>query len=60
LRTFSCFITGEGSPTPKLSLILADTEERERELARRELAAAGQPTTIEVCEGEVSLAERFN
>ena len=51
MRTFSCFITGEASPTPTLSLILADSEERARELARRELLDAHRPIAVELCEG---------
>jgi len=51
VRTFSCFITGEASPTPTLSLILADSEERARELARRELLDAHRPIAVELCEG---------
>ena len=51
MRTFSCFITGEVSTTPTLSLILADTEERARELARRELLEAHRPIAVELCVG---------
>lgn len=60
MRTFSCFTTDEGSTTPTLSLILADTEQRARELARRELMDARRPVSVEICEGEKVLwAERF-
>jgi hypothetical protein len=59
MRTFSCFITDEGSSTPTLSLILADNEDRARELARRELADTRRPVSVEVCEGDKLLwAER--
>jgi hypothetical protein len=51
MRTFSCFITDEGSSTPTLSFILADTEQRARELARRELMDVRRPVSVELCEG---------
>lgn len=51
MRTFSCFITERGSSTPTLSLILADSEQRARALAHRELRDARHPITIEMCEG---------
>lgn len=51
MRTFSCFITGQGSSTPTLSLILAETEHRARELARRELIDSRHAIAIELREG---------
>ena len=51
MRTFSCFTTERGCSTPTLSLILAESEQRARELARRELADAHRPVSIELCEG---------
>jgi hypothetical protein len=51
MRTFSCFITETGSSTPLLSFILADSEQRARELARRELIDARRPVSLELCEG---------
>jgi hypothetical protein len=51
MRTFACFTTERGSCTPTLSFILAETEQRARELARRELMDARQPLSIELCEG---------
>ncbi len=51
MRTFSCFITDEGSQTPVLSFIIAETEQRARELARRELLDARRPVAVELCEG---------
>ena len=55
MRTFSCFTTEEGSSTPTLAFILAESEERARELARRELMDGRRPVQIEVCEGTRSL-----
>jgi hypothetical protein len=51
MRTFSCFVTERGHDTPTLSLILAASLERARELARRELRGARAPLSIELCEG---------
>lgn len=51
MRTFSCFTTEEGSSTPTLSIILAETEQRARELAHRELMDALRPISVEICEG---------
>jgi hypothetical protein len=51
MRTFSCFVTDEGSSTPALSFIFADTEQRARELARRELMDVRRPVSVELCEG---------
>jgi hypothetical protein len=51
MRTFSCFVTEQDSSTPTLALILAETEDRARELARRELRGARRPVAIEICEG---------
>jgi hypothetical protein len=52
LRTFSCFITEEGSSTPTLALIVALDENRARELAYKQVLDARHPTFLEVCEGE--------
>lgn len=49
LRTFSSLGTGAGGST--LSYILAETEERARELARRELMKARNADSVEICEG---------
>ena len=51
MRTFSCFTNEEGGATPTLSFILAESEQRARELARRELMDARRPVSIEICEG---------
>jgi hypothetical protein len=51
VRTFSCFVTDERSSTPTLSFILAATEQRARELARRELLDALRPVSVEIREG---------
>ena len=51
VRTFACFTTEKGSSTPTLSFILAESEQRARELARRELMDALHPVSIEICEG---------
>jgi hypothetical protein len=55
MRTFSCFTTERGCTTPTLSLIFAESEQRARELARRELTEARQPVAIELCEGDTVL-----
>jgi hypothetical protein len=60
MRTFSCFVTEVGSTTPILSLILADTPERARDLAYRELRDSRQPVSVELCEnGELLWMEHF-
>lgn len=51
MRTFLCFVTSEDKAPPTSSLILAGTEERARELARRELLDARRPFTVELREG---------
>ena len=59
MRTFWCFTTEEGCSTPTLSIILAETEQKARELARRELWDALRPVAVEVCEdGEVLWREQ--
>lgn len=55
MRTFSCFVTVAGSSTPTLSFVFADTEQRARELAHRELIDATRPISLEICEGGKSL-----
>lgn len=55
MRTFSCFVTVAGSSTPTLSFVFAETEQRARELARRELMDAQRPLALEICEGGKSL-----
>ncbi len=51
MRTFSCFVHDDGVPTPVLSFIFAASEERARELARRELLDSRRPAFVEICEG---------
>lgn len=51
MRTFSCVMTERNSATPTLSFILADTEERARELVRRELSRRHDAVSVELCEG---------
>jgi len=55
MRTFSCFVTEAGCSTPTLALIIAATEDRARELARREMRDARRPISIELCEGATLL-----
>jgi hypothetical protein len=55
LRNFSCFMFYEGASTPALTLILAKSEERARELALREFAADKNASAIELCEGQTLL-----
>ena len=51
MRTFSCFVKEQDSSTPTLAFILAETVERAKELARRELLDARRPVSVEICEG---------
>lgn len=51
MRTFTCFVTEAASPTPTLSFILAESDDRALELARRQLKAAIEPSYIELWEG---------
>jgi len=51
MRTFSCLMNEEGGAAPRLSFIFAETEQRARELAQRELMDARRPVSIEICEG---------
>jgi hypothetical protein len=50
MRTFSCITEDERNSAPTLSFILAEDEQRARELARRELSDADQPVSIEIRE----------
>jgi hypothetical protein len=57
MRTFSCFTVDGCSPTPTQSYILADSEQRACELARRELG--GRSASIEIREnGRLLWVER--
>jgi hypothetical protein len=62
MRTFSCFTREAHSEVPVLSLILAQTLDRARELARRELSDTPGSVDIEILENgcllEVLHAER--
>jgi hypothetical protein len=51
VRTFSCLVLDEGSAAPTRSLILADSVERARVLAARELAKGRSPVSVELREG---------
>jgi hypothetical protein len=50
MRTFSCFTSEPHSDVPTLSFVLAQTLERARELARRELFDTPGGVTIEIVE----------
>lgn len=50
MRTFSCFTREAGSDVPTLSLILAQSLDRARELARRELMGTPGGIATEIVE----------
>jgi hypothetical protein len=56
VRTFCCSTTRDGCSTPTLSFILADTEQRARDLVRRELMLAPSGGSVEISEGGRVLA----
>ncbi len=50
MRTFSCFVYERSDATPTVSFIFAADLDRARDLARRELVDAGEPSAFEICE----------
>lgn len=51
MRTFSCFTFDDGQAVSGLTLIITDSLQRARELARRELLKSRDAVSIEICEG---------
>ena len=59
MRTFSCFVKDERFATPILSFIFAESEERARQLARRELIETAKALSAEICENGRLVAKEW-
>jgi hypothetical protein len=56
MRTFSCFVSDLRDGVPTLSFILAASENRARELARRELLDIRDSVAVEIVENGRTIA----